>query len=703
MSTAMSTAFMVDSILQDKDTPSEQVSRCTDGSSPVGVLPGAVSNGDAGSLASISDSDEFDEPKDSASLCDSPKSFHGLHHHHAAGDHHLHLHHHHLLAQHHHSHHHSSAYSDDEVPAGPPSSINGGSIVRRPIGTYRTHPDDGVPLEQMDFCCAKCGHCQAELNPGSRSSPVGGPGTGVDKRGSEREHNNNNNGGSKEESGGPEVVGGDGGLCEFEFRCEKCGFGEYVVPGKQTILKESSKPVLKFSVSAILGDKKDCVKVRNEFIQPQHLWPYIQQNLIQQNHLANPAFLGAHPHHPHHPHQQLPHPHHHHPHHHHHHHQAGPHPLSPHHPQQQHLTVGPNGSPTGHPVNSNGAPHQQQQQQQQHHLHNSSSNSTSESGSLPNSPELQEPSAVAAVALQQSRDNKIIAKPLPSRPTPFLHHSLNHPHLHSLLAHCRNPYIPGGPQVFPLPPGQGFPWAHSTRGKPRRGMMRRAVFSDSQRKGLEKRFQLQKYISKPDRKKLAERLGLKDSQVKIWFQNRRMKWRNSKERELLANGGSRDQTLPNKNNPNPDLSDARTDRQTSLSPAPSGSPPQGSTPLDSQPPPPAHPPPPTTPSDSPKPAPPPMLTFKSKFELLKPGAGGDFKFDFEEQVPVGNRPSGGMPGAGAHFPMGGFYQPDSGRSNSSASSDLQPGSAVSGSTPMYYDEYESAGDSDDSDEEINVT
>ena len=50
-------------------------------------------------------------------------------------------------------------------------------------------------------------------------------------------------------------------------------------------------------------------------------------------------------------------------------------------------------------------------------------------------------------------------------------------------------------------------------GKPRRGMLRRAVFSDYQRKGLEKRFQVQKYISKPDRKKLAEKLGLKDSQV----------------------------------------------------------------------------------------------------------------------------------------------------------------------------------------------
>ena len=45
-------------------------------------------------------------------------------------------------------------------------------------------------------------------------------------------------------------------------------------------------------------------------------------------------------------------------------------------------------------------------------------------------------------------------------------------------------------------------------------MLRRDVFSDFQRKGLEKRFQQQKYISKPDRKKLAEKLGLKDSQVR---------------------------------------------------------------------------------------------------------------------------------------------------------------------------------------------
>uniref|UniRef100_A0A182FE60 Uncharacterized protein n=1 Tax=Anopheles albimanus TaxID=7167 RepID=A0A182FE60_ANOAL len=269
------------------------------------------------------------------------------------------------------------------------------------------------------------------------------------------------------------------------------------------------------------------------FIQPQHLWPYIQQNLIQQNHLANPAFLAAHPHHPH----PALHNHHHHHHHQHHHQQHHQHPMSPHshhhhhhHQQQQQQQQSHLGSangvnvsgPTGSPTAGLGSQHPHHHPAHQHPLSaganattNSSSNSASESGSLPNSPELQDEATgrLVATAALQPRDNKVIAKPLPSRPTPFLHHSLNHPHLHSLLAHCRNPYMPGGPQVFPLPPGQGFPWAHSTRGKPRRGMMRRAVFSDSQRKGLEKRFQLQKYISKPDRKKLAERLGLKDSQV----------------------------------------------------------------------------------------------------------------------------------------------------------------------------------------------
>ncbi|CAG2104113.1 unnamed protein product [Medioppia subpectinata] len=81
-------------------------------------------------------------------------------------------------------------------------------------------------------------------------------------------------------------------------------------------------------------------------------------------------------------------------------------------------------------------------------------------------------------------------------PSGVSHHP--HPHSHPLGLHFAT----------------SFPWAAAARGKPRRGMMRRAVFSDAQRQGLEKRFQIQKYISKPDRKKLAEKLGLKDSQTK---------------------------------------------------------------------------------------------------------------------------------------------------------------------------------------------
>ncbi|XP_037676743.1 homeobox protein DBX2-like [Choloepus didactylus] len=97
---------------------------------------------------------------------------------------------------------------------------------------------------------------------------------------------------------------------------------------------------------------------------------------------------------------------------------------------------------------------------------------------------------------------------------------------------CRRPASPTAfsreETVLPL-------LTQDSNSKARRGILRRAVFSEDQRKALEKMFQKQKYISKTDRKKLAINLGLKESQVKIWFQNRRMKWRNSKEKEVLSN------------------------------------------------------------------------------------------------------------------------------------------------------------------------
>uniref|UniRef100_A0A8D0CCB5 Homeobox protein DBX2 n=1 Tax=Salvator merianae TaxID=96440 RepID=A0A8D0CCB5_SALMN len=92
---------------------------------------------------------------------------------------------------------------------------------------------------------------------------------------------------------------------------------------------------------------------------------------------------------------------------------------------------------------------------------------------------------------------------------------------------------PGSPTVFPRQ--ESILPLLNQDSRSRRGILRRAVFSEDQRKALEKMFQKQKYISKTDRKKLALSLGLKESQVKIWFQNRRMKWRNSKEKEVLSN------------------------------------------------------------------------------------------------------------------------------------------------------------------------
>ncbi|XP_015208420.1 homeobox protein DBX2 [Lepisosteus oculatus] len=104
-----------------------------------------------------------------------------------------------------------------------------------------------------------------------------------------------------------------------------------------------------------------------------------------------------------------------------------------------------------------------------------------------------------------------------------------------LLACCGGSFPPStSPTAFSKGASSMTLWSHGTNTKSRRGILRRAVFSEEQRKELEMTFERQKYISKTDRNKLASQLGLKESQVKIWFQNRRMKWRNSKEKETFC-------------------------------------------------------------------------------------------------------------------------------------------------------------------------
>merc|ERR1712020_97789 len=53
----------------------------------------------------------------------------------------------------------------------------------------------------------------------------------------------------------------------------------------------------------------------------------------------------------------------------------------------------------------------------------------------------------------------------------------------------------------------------------------RPTFSGQQIFALEKTFEQTKYLAGPERAKLAYALGMTESQVKVWFQNRRTKWR----------------------------------------------------------------------------------------------------------------------------------------------------------------------------------
>jgi len=149
--------------------------------------------------------------------------------------------------------------------------------------------------------------------------------------------------------------------------------------------------------------------------------------------------------------------------------------------------------------------------------------------------------AAAAVAAYQEQNYRA-GYPFPPHQNPYAGYHLGTPY----PSQCQSP---------PKDEPKEEPGGLRLNGKGKKMRKPRTIYSSLQLQQLNRRFQRTQYLALPERAELAASLGLTQTQVKIWFQNRRSKYKKlMKAAQAQTSSGSNQPPTQQQENSNETLS-----------------------------------------------------------------------------------------------------------------------------------------------------